>query len=417
MKVKLCYCEEEVFFYPPYSMAGGTAVYCTNENSKGCGDVLMIADVFDGSDSSVGTVQWRKPKGQSEWLKEGIIEHSYQCDLQGSRIKCGYGGVCADEKHGVLLFLSNDTFWDKGQFDSIKKCRRLYYRLSYDNGYTWTDKKNIIAQGVDENEKAYDEMHFLSGVTYGVNSAAIVGPTMIETDDGALLTGVHVQEVDLQGNLIEPSGFMFLKSAALRAMWDEQKQDYAWSLSNYVSVDDQQSTRGIYEPSFAKLSENNYFMLMRASNFGREEDMLCTKFYSISSDNGKSWCAPEKITYDDKSAVYSSSSIPKLIVHTNGKIYYVGILNDKNPCGNLPRYPLCIAELDPKNFCIIKDSVVQIDTKRDSQGNEGENYFVDYSNHCVYEDRDTRELIVIAPYRKNLQIYQSGFNLYRINVM
>lgn len=406
--------KQQQFLIDNYSLGGATAVYCPNKDKKGFSDIVVVADAFDGSDSSAGTFLWRYDSVNKQWQAPVTIEKSFCCDLNGSMIKCGYGGVCVDEEHKVMIFLSNDTFWDKGDFESIKRCRKLYYRLSYDNGYTWTDKKYIIQEGKDKLGKSFNSTHFLENVTYGVNSAAFVGNSMLPTDDGALLTGVHIQDVDDKGNLIEPSGFMFLYSVALRAMWQENLQDYCWDLSNSVKIGEKLSTRGLFEPAFARLKNNMYIMIMRASNYGQEE-MLCTKFYAVSLDNGKSWSQPERLAYNDGTIMFSSASIPKLIRHSNGKLYYVGIINSENPQGNLPRYPLCIAQIDDEKLCVIKESVTVIDTKP-SVENTDEKYLFDLSNHCVFEDRDTKELVVIAPYREDLKKYQSGLNMYRVKV-
>lgn len=407
--------QELAFRYGPYSLAGAASARCPNPDMPGYGDQLLVADAFDDSDSSKGTILWRRKVGSRQWQQQELLERSYRSDFAGSWVKCGYGGICADAVHRVLLFFSNDTYWKNGDFETIKRCRRLYYRLSYDNGYTWTDKKYLQLEGKDKQGAAFDRDHFMEGVRFGVNSAAFVGNTLAQTEDGVILTGAHVQQVQPDGTLVEPSGFMFLKSAALRGIWDPARQDYRWEQGEYVSVEPGQSTRGVFEPCIVCLEKERLIMFLRASNMGREE-LVSTKYFSLSQDGGRHWTCPEPVLYDDGEPAFSSSSIPKLIRHSSGSLFFVGILNLDNPTGNLPRDRLCIAQVDPDTGRILRDSVCLIDDRRFVQTSGEEKYLLDFSNHCVFEE-DSGELTVVAPFRKDLSRYESGMNLYRIQVV
>ncbi len=368
------------------SILGPTFAKCSD------GSMIMTASVSNGSDSGVGNMQWRSNDEGEHWTEEGFIERSFQCDHLGSMKKVGgNAALYTDDKAGVILFTSNEGYWNRNNFESTKRCYRPFYRLSFDNGHTWTDKIYIITEGHTLENPIKD-------VVYGRNFTLSMASQTLRADDGALLVALQTQMTDESGNLIEPSGFHFFECGALRAAWNADTLSYSWTFGDYVSVTPRESMRGVFEPTFGRLKDNTFVMVMRNSNHG-DESVVGQKFYSVSSDNGQTWSRPKPLTYDDGSTMYSCSSSPKLFAHSNGKLYYVGIINDKNPSGNSPRYPLAIAELDRNGCTIIKDSVTLIDTARQHHYNAEKGiYTTDYSNHGIYEDSKHR-LIVYAPYR------------------
>ncbi|MEF3306287.1 hypothetical protein [Paenibacillus sp. GYB003] len=115
--------------------------------------------------------------------------------------------------------------------------------------------------------------------------------------------------------------------------------------------------------------------------------------------------------------MYSSSSCPDLIKDRQGRIFYTGNITDRNPNGNLPRYPLCIARLNPDTLTIERDSVTVIDTKRSShvdQEQAGARYPVDFSNHHSYLDAEEHKIDVHAPFRADLHRFETAINKYDV---
>ncbi len=378
--------------YDGYAIIGPTFARCTD------GSMIMTASISNGSDSGVGNMQWRSDDEGAHWTEEGYVERSFQCDPIGSMKKVGgNAALYADEEAGVLLFTSNEGYWNRNQFDSTKRCYHPFYRLSFDNGHTWTDKIYIITEGHTLENPIKD-------VVYGRNFTLSMASQTLRADDGALLVALQTQMTDEAGNLIEPAGFHFFECGALRARWQPDTLSYRWDFGSYVQVTPEESLRGVFEPTFARLREDTYIMVMRNSNMGRDT-VIGQKFYSISKDNGQSWSDPQPLTYDDGSTMYSSSSVPKLLAHSNGKLYYIGVILTENPNGNEPRYPLAIAELDRDTCTIVKDSVTMIDTARLlADGTRSKERF-DYSNHGVYEDSQHR-IIVYAPFKGTLNRYE-----------
>ncbi|HHV96711.1 MAG TPA: exo-alpha-sialidase [Clostridiaceae bacterium] len=417
MGIKIKETIDSYLSYKDYYILGPSIAYCPNTKAKGYRDMLLMADLFNASDSNTGTMLWRSTDGGKTWTIQDYIEKSYVYDFNNSWVKSGYGAIYSDEKTGVMIFLANDTYWENNKIQSLWKKRTLYYRLSFDNGYTWTNKKYIIQKGKDPFGQTYDKIHFLKDVYFGRNMAASVSPLIIKTYDGSILVSVQVQITNEKGELINPTGWGYMKAGAIKGSWNEENLDYEWDLGEYASVSLNESTRGVYEPAFGKIRDNKLIMVMRGSNASRRDEIMGVKFYSTSKDNGYTWSKPLPLKYDDDTVMYSSSCIPKLINHTNGRLYYIGVINDSNPDGNLPRYPLCIAEIDMENCCVIKDSVTVIDTKRKNQDDSAkDSHVVDFSNHGIYEDKNTGDIIVFAPFRPNLKNYACVLNKYVISV-
>lgn len=404
--------------YGEYFILGPSMIYCPNPDVKGYGDMLLTYDLFDFSDSNVGEVLWRSQDNGETWEKQGFIDKSYVCDFKGSMIKSGYGSMYADTKTGVIILFGNDIYWEDNNLKSSWKYRALYYRLSFDNGYTWADKRYIVQKGLDQSGHKYDRVHFLKDVSYGTNMASTDGVCSMRADDDTILVGMQAQIVDENNELINPTGMGYLKSGCIKVTWIKEKLDYEFDMGEYASVTLNESTRGVFEPTFAKVGKNKLVMIMRASNSGNEDFHGGTKFISVSDDNGMTWSRPKPLTYDDGSVMYSSSCMPKLLNHSNGKIYYIGMINESNPCRNLPRYPICIAELDDKTYTIKKDTVVIIDTKRKNhEPSAPTRNLVDYSNQGIYEDKKTGQIVVYAPYREDLTEYACVLNKYVIDVL
>lgn len=389
--------------YKDYFILGPSVAYCINSE-----DMLMNFDLFNASDSNTGSLLLRSSDNGSTWVEQGFIEKSYVYDFKNSWVKSGYGALYTDIHAKVMIYVANDTYWEENKLASLWRMRTLYYRLSFDDGYTWTDKKYIIQKGPSFNSK-----QFIKDVEFGVNMAASVSPVIVRAKDNSLLVSVQIQILDKDGTLLNPTGMGYMKAGVLKAFWSSEILDYEWDLGEYVTVGLDKSVRGLYEPTYGLINKNEIMMIMRNSNYRQSDSITGTKFYSISVDNGYTWSEPEMLLYDDGSIMYSSSCIPKVLNHSNGDIYYIGVINEENPKGNLPRYPLCIAKIEKETKRIIKKSVTIIDTKRKNHDLEANtSNVVDYSNHGIYEDKKTGDIVVLAPYREDLTKYSCYLNRY-----
>ena len=379
-----------------YSLLGATFAYCPCEDNDDFGSLIMNASVSNGPDSGVGNMMWRSHDEGLSWEEVGFIEKSFRYDRKGSMVKMGgNAALFTDKKAGVILYTSNEMYWIANSYNSTKKFSRPFYRLSFDNGRTWTDKRYIITAGQTPDNPIPD-------MVFGRNFAVSMAPQILPADDGSLLVGIQCQIVDENGNLFEPENFHFFQSGALHAKWNEETLGYDWTMSDYVRVTPMESMRGVFEPTFARLDKNRYIMIMRNSNFKHEHEVIGQKFYSVSDDNGYHWTRPKPLTYDDGGTMYACSSVPKVLAHSNGKLYYIGVINDSNPSGNGPRFPLCIAEIDRETCTVKRDTVTVIDTARPEHTSKSP---ADYTNHGVFEDSKGR-IIIYAPFFGALNRYE-----------
>lgn len=150
----------------------------------------------------------------------------------------------------------------------------------------------------------------------------------------------------------------------------------------------------------------------RAAHPGREE--FCRKYVAFSPDGGENWQECGILRYDDDTPVYTPDSCGFLLRHSNDSLWYItNILpGDCNPY--FSRNTISIAEVDPATGKLKKDSVTEIDGRRD---NDLE--FMAISNFSCYEDRKTREIVVESPktfQSVNDDLHDSKLMEYRIKL-
>ena len=177
-----------------------------------------------------------------------------------------------------------------------------------------------------------------------------------------------------------------------RGKYNSEKKEYDFTFSNPVILNDLQSSRGIGEPMLAELESGRIIIAMRGSNMiyrewnsRTEPNAPSFKWYSFSDDGGKTFCQPLIWHFDNREVIYSSASISEFIRSSkNGKLYWIGNITDHTAYGNLPRWPLCIVEIDEITGQPKKQSYTVIDTKR-----ENEPWQMQLSNFSLLEDRET----------------------------
>ena len=146
-------------------------------------------------------------------------------------------------------------------------------------------------------------------------------------------------------------------------------------------------------------------MVMRGSNGGKsdpENRLPSYKWYSVSGDGGETWSKPEPWTFEDGSTFYSPSSMSALFSHSGGRCFWVGNMSTINCQGNLPRYPLVMAEVSTKSLKPIRSSLITVDTRTEEDLSKGR---LDISHITLLEDRETKEIILTYP--RNTNAYKS----------
>jgi hypothetical protein len=172
--------------------------------------------------------------------------------------------------------------------------------------------------------------------------------------------------------------------------WQEDGR-LAWTASERIVGDPNRTTRGMIEPTIAELVDGSILMVMRGSNDARPE-LPGHKWMARSWDGGQSWTVPEPWTYEDGQAFHSPSACSQLILHSSGRLLWMGNICERNPAGNRPRYPIVLGEVDLGSGLLIRDSVAVIDDRQ-----PGEDERLTLSNFYVREDRETGDLLLHLP--------------------
>ena len=155
-----------------------------------------------------------------------------------------------------------------------------------------------------------------------------------------------------------------------------------WSASNQIYIEPELSSRGLLEPAVAILKNGVILIVCRGSN---TETTPGRKWFSISTDGGKTLSPICEFKYHDGTSFYSPSSIHDFIRSSrNGKLYWLANIVPNPPKGNSPRYPLVIVEIDEENIGVKKGSEIIIEDRRD---NEPER--IQFSNFSLLENRET----------------------------
>lgn len=412
--------EEAHIRYEGRILLNAATAYANIPDQPGSGRLLQTVNMFGKSDSGEGVLYRTSDNNGETWSEQYIMDRSYQAAHARNMMRKIAADIIYDVEAKVMVRFGTEMLWENDSLPSILKKRRMYYMLSFDNGHSWTDAIYIHQDG-----DGYDRDRQFPGVTFGVNMMCIImkvhqiqgsGP-----NQGKLAVGVQIQKIDDQGELINPTGMGFFKSGCLLGTWNSDALKYEWEISETLAeVSLEESTRGVYEPVIQELPDGRLLMVLRGSNAGRSEEIIGTKWISFSEDQGRSWSRPVRWTYADGSTMYSSACCPDLVKDRKGNLYFVGVINEDNPNGNLPRYPLCIAKVDPVTLGVERETVAKLDTIRDEHRRQIDEdqakYPIDYSNHYSYLDQTGEKIIVHAPFRPDLTQPWAVINKYKVEL-
>ncbi|MBR2353318.1 MAG: exo-alpha-sialidase [Clostridia bacterium] len=204
--------------------------------------------------------------------------------------------------------------------------------------------------------------------------------------------------------------------------YNQETEQYDFTFSNPVILDDLRSSRGICEPILAELESGRILLVMRGSNVINpkwntriEEGTPSFKWFAYSDDRGKTFTDVYPWHFDDREVIYSGATISALRRSSkNGKLYWFGNISDHTAYVNFPRFPLYVAQVDDKTGFLKKETLTMVDTRRD-----GELDCVQLSNFTLMEDRETLnfELTLgkIGQFDAQMKFYGEGWH-YEIDV-
>ena len=105
-------------------------------------------------------------------------------------------------------------------------------------------------------------------------------------------------------------------SVCFLGRWDAGAKNYRWTAGARVEISPEVSARGLMEPEVAELKDGRLLVVWRGSTQGWDGTVAKTpgrKFYSVSTDGGRTLSPPAEWRYDDGSSFYSPSSFHRMI--------------------------------------------------------------------------------------------------------
>jgi len=268
-------------------------------------------------------------------------------------------GMFYDPKADKTIF-----FWCQGVFapgvaEGVMHNNTIHYAVSEDACRSFSKEGQLINEGCE-----YDSGHPLPGIEVGKAHYMMgdLGSYPLLLGDGTILLPFQLSQVDSDGMHTNPGGgYTYHDSAIMIGQWQDDG-DIAWTMSGRIEADPATSTRGMLEPTLAELEDGTILAVMRGSN-GPEGIIPSYRWCAFSKDKGRSWSKPEPWSYSGGEKFFSPSSCSQLL--SNGKrLFWIGNITPENPRGNEPRYPLVAGEVDMQTGLLLKDTIIEIDTKQ-----------------------------------------------------
>jgi hypothetical protein len=269
----------------------------------------------------------------------------------------------------------------------------LRYMVSEDGARSWLYDEPIIQKGNFTAENPFE------GINIGQNSIYLgdIGSIPVVTKQGYILVPAQTTLAGSDGKLFNPGGgFTYTDVLILIGSWKDDGK-LSWNISERVQADPARSTRGLIEPTLAELNDGRILMIMRGSNGGKNDPQYSLpgyKWYSVSDDGGFTWTEAEPLKFDDGMPFFSPSAMSTLFMHSGGRCFWVGNISSENVQGNLPRWPLVIAEINTRSLRLIRSGMITIDTRTEADLDRGR---LDLSHFAMLEDRQTGEIILTYP--------------------
>ncbi len=298
------------------------------------------------------------------------------------KVHIGYGGVWSYwpvPTSGPLIgFYSLPRFSDLFE----KTISRFYYQVSEDEGLTWDDPRQIVHSG-----GGCDARRWMPDFDPQQHAAQFDQPHPVTLDDGTLVFGFTMKTPRY-------------RTRFFRGRWNPAAKAMDWEASRPIDVPSEVSGSGPCEPDLLPLGGQRLLATMRTQGIPAKK-VPTTRQAALSEDGGRTWSRPEPLKYDDGTPVWVPAAISVFERDpASDRVFWFANIQPEPVYGQIPRYPLTIAELDTKRLCILKDSVTVIqdlppgapragDPKKGELGRR-------YSNFGHYVDRQTGEFVLLV---------------------
>ncbi len=408
---------KKVFKVKPKEKTGVNAntYYTSNEL-----DLMCYYSYIHKSDTSdIGYKQFSNDNGKT-WSKEIIVQTEKK--LENGTYRNYERSPIVDAKRNLLISFSIRGILPTDNPLEGLKWWYVNYMVSNDNGKTNYIDKRVVLEGDEFNDK-----HPVNDVYEGKNSvmmgdttelAIITKYQKIDDNNDCLLLPVQITPIGPNGSYYNPGGgYTYHYSAVIRGDILDDGHIIWTGISNKITNEPTLSTRGSIEPTIAEFDDGTILMVLRGSNGGTKDHNHKIKgyrWYSISTNGGKTFSKVKPWLYDTNEHFYSPSSCSQLLRHSSGKIYWIGNISPNNPEANMPRNPIFIGEVDKSSFLLKKDTLLEIDSVKNKQSSD-----TTFSNFYAREDKQTgRILLHITPFHQTPDnIFGSHAYIYNIEVV
>lgn len=332
------------------------------------------------SESDVGenlVARWSSDNGRS-WSEFVPVQRSNKVKYRDVSVWEGEGASVCDPVSGLLVQSWLRQIEVRGVYHNF-----TYWRVSRDSGRSWTPP----AQLRYEAGEPFDPESPLNPAFLNHNEGYF-GNNILARSDGAL---VHcLAHANAPGDPRNSQRPWRMGSVLFIGRWNTAKQTYDWTAGARAEISPDWSARGLMEPEVAELRDGRLLVVWRGSDKGWDGSVAKEpgrKWFSVSTDGGRTLAPVQEWRYADGGRFYSPSSLHRMIRHSvTGKLYWLGNICAAPPKGNSPRYPLVIAEVDEAQAALKRDTVTAIDDRRPGQGD------IQFSNFSLLENRETHEL-------------------------
>ncbi len=322
------------------------------------------------------TARWSTDNGRTwtDWVPQ---QPSSLVDYSGTKVWEGGWADTYDLASGRLV----QAWLRQIQRDSVFHCFS-YIRTSTDLGRTWSKPTPLHYEGGPEfDPQAPARPEFLN------RNEGYPGSNFAVLPDGTLVLALaHANAPGDPKNSQRP---WRLGSVLFRGRWNGATYD--WVPGARVEISANLSARGLMEPEVAVLRDGRLLVVWRGSDTGWDGSRATEpgrKWFSLSTDGGRTLGPVQAWRYADGAPFYASSAIHRMIRHSvTGRLYWIGNLSIAPPRGNHPRHPLVIAEVDEASAALKRESVTVIVDRSPYHGPD-----VQFSNFSLLEDRETHNL-------------------------